>query len=90
MASRKYVSWSKGEKDYVEDYKLDTVAMYVRMKADTQEVEKAFGKVKFLSNENAVQGEIAFVTDAMKEKAFDNILSLVDGEVLSKIRVLDI
>lgn len=90
LASRKYVSWSKGEKDYVEDYKLDTVAMYVRMKADTQEVEKAFGKVKFLSNENAVQGEIAFVTDAMKEKAFDNILSLVDGEVLSKIRVLDI
>lgn len=90
LASRKYVSWSKGEKDYVEDYKLDTVAMYVRMKADTQEVEKAFGKVKFLSNENAAKGEIAFVTDAMKEKAFDNILSLVDGEVLSKIRVLDI
>ena len=48
------------------------------------------GVWEFLSNENAEEGEIAFVTDAMKEKAFDNILSLVDGEVLSKIRVLDI
>ncbi len=90
LASRKYVSWSKGEKDYVEDYKQDTVAMYVRMKTTQEEVEKAFGKVKFLSYEKAENGEVAFITDAMKEKAFDSILSLVNGEVLSKIRVLDI
>ena len=90
LTSRKYVSWSKGEKDYVEDYKQDTVAMYVRMKSFAESVEKAFGKVKFLNYDKAEEGEIAFITDPMKEQAFDSILSLVDGEVLSKIRVLDI
>lgn len=90
LTSRKYVSWTDGTPDYVEDYKQDTVAMYVRMNANECDVEKAFGKVKFLKNENADKGEIAFITDPMKEQAFDNLISLVNGEVLSKIRVLDI
>lgn len=90
LHSRKYISWTDGTPDYVEDYKQDTVAMYVRMNTCACEVEKAFGKVKFLSRENATEGEIAFITDPMKEQAFDNLISLVNGEVLSKIRVLDI
>lgn len=90
LTSRKYVSWESGCDSYVEDYKQDSLAMYVRMKADKSDVEKAFGKVKFLENKNADNGEIAFITDEMKEQAFDNLISLVNGEVLSKIRVLDI
>lgn len=90
LTSRKYLSWEQGSPDYVEDYKQDSVGMYVRMKAEKADVEKAFGKVKFLENENAKNGEIAFLTDPMKEKAFDSIISLIDGEILSKIRILDI
>lgn len=90
LSSRKYISWTDGAKDYVEDYKQDTVAMYVRMNAKAEDVEKAFGKVKFLKHDNSNANEVAFITDPMKEKAFDNLISLVDGEVLSKIRVLDI
>lgn len=90
LTSRKYLSWEQGSPDYVEDYKQDSVGMYVRMKAEKSDVEKAFGKVKFLENENAENGEIAFLTDPMKEKAFDSLISLIDGEVLSKIRMLDI
>ncbi len=89
LNSRKYVDWTNAPENYVEDYKQDTVAMYVRMNANAEDVEKAFGKVKFLNNANA-KDEIAFITDPMKEKAFDNLISLVNGEVLSKIRVLDI
>lgn len=90
LTSRKYLSWEQGSPDYVEDYKQDSVGMYVRMKAEKADVEKAFGKVKFLENESAGNGEIAFLTDPMKEKAFDSIISLIDGEILSKIRILDI
>ena len=67
--------------------KLGKEMFGIRQKED---VEKAFGKVKFLSNDKANANEIAFITDPMKEKAFDNLISLVNGEVLSKIRVLDI
>ena len=64
--------------------------MYVRMNADKAEIERVFGKVKFLSNPNAAESEVAFITDPMKEQAFDNLVCLVKGEVLSKIRILDI
>lgn len=90
LNSRKYLYWEKGHDDYVEDYKQDTVGMYVRMKADKAEIERVFGKVKFLSNPNAAESEVAFITDPMKEQAFDNLVCLVKGEVLSKIRILDI
>ena len=90
LNSRKYVSWGDGKDDYVEDFKQDTVGMYVRMKAKKQDVEKAFGKVKFLTYDGANADEIAFITDPMKEQAFDNLISMVNGEILSKIRVLDI
>lgn len=90
LNSRKYLYWEKGHDDYVEDYKQDTVGMYVRMNADKAEIERVFGKVKFLSNPNAAESEVAFITDPMKEQAFDNLVCLVKGEVLSKIRILDI
>ncbi len=90
LNSRKYLYWEKGHDDYVEDYKQDTVGMYVRMNADKAEIERVFGKVKFLSNPNAAESEVAFITDPMKEQAFDNLICLVKGEVLSKIRILDI
>lgn len=90
LNSRKYLYWEKGNPDYVEDYKQDTVGMYVRMNADKAEIERVFGKVKFLNNPNADKAEVAFITDPMKEQAFDNLICLVKGEVLSKIRILDI
>ena len=67
-----------------------SATLYFTAEADKSDVEKAFGKVRFLENKNADNGEIAFITDEMKEQAFDNLISLVNGEVLSKIRVLDI
>ena len=40
---------------------------YVRAQASQQQVEELFGQVQLLSRENAPQGEVAFLTQAMTE-----------------------
>ncbi len=77
--------------DFIEDYKNDTVAMYVRTSgADKAQIEKLFGNVEYLAKDNAPAGEIAFITPELVEKDFDEKLSALNGEVLGKIRVLNL
>ncbi len=77
--------------DFIEDYKNDTVAMYVRTSgADKAQIEKLFGNVEYLVKDNAPEGEIAFITPELVEKDIDEKLSALNGEILGKIRVLNL
>lgn len=77
--------------DFIEDYKNDTVAMYVRTSgADKAQIEKLFGNVEYLAKDNAPAGEIAFITPELVEKDIDEKLSALNGEILGKIRVLNL
>lgn len=71
--ARKYLYWEDGSKDYVEDYLLNDVAMFVRAETDDEDlafknINKIFGGMTRLSRKKAAGGEIAFVTDVMQEK----------------------
>ncbi|HEX2986501.1 MAG TPA: homoserine dehydrogenase [Caproiciproducens sp.] len=71
--ARKYLYWEDGSKDYVEDYRLNEVSMYVRVQAKNTEaaftaIQEVFGSVNRLSRKKAVDGEVAFVTNSMQEK----------------------
>ena len=71
--ARKYLYWEDGSKDYVEDYLLNDVSMFVRAETDNEDlafknINKIFGGVTRLSRKKAAGGEIAFVTDVIQEK----------------------
>ncbi len=71
--ARKYLFWDEGSKDYVEDYLLNDVAMFVRAKTDDEglafkNINQMFGDVTRLSIPKVEYGEIAFVTGTMQEK----------------------
>ncbi|MBW7573404.1 homoserine dehydrogenase [Caproiciproducens faecalis] len=71
--ARKYLYWEDGSKDYVEDYLLNEVAMFVRAESDDEDlafknINQIFGGVTRLSRKKPANGEIAFVTDVMREK----------------------
>ncbi|XOQ49208.1 MAG: Homoserine dehydrogenase [Eubacteriales bacterium] len=71
--ARKYLYWEDGSEDYVEDYRLNVISMYVRVKTDDEalalkNVKQVFGEVTRLSRKNAENGEFAFVTNSMKEE----------------------
>lgn len=85
-------TWEDSENaDFIEDYKNDTVAMYVRTSgADKAQIEKLFGDVEYLVKDNAPEGEIAFITPELVEKDIDEKLSALNGEILGKIRVLNL
>ncbi len=96
--ARKYLFWEDGSKDYVEDYLLDSVAMFVRAGTDGEEaavknIHKIFGKVTRLSRKNAQNGEIAFVTDKMQEKEITAKLAELEAlgtHILNTIRIGDL
>lgn len=96
--ARKYLFWEDGSKDYVEDYLLDSVAMFVRAGMDDEEaavknIHKIFGKVTRLSRKNAQNGEIAFVTDKMQEKEITAKLAELEAlgtHILNTIRIGDL
>lgn len=85
-------TWEDSENaDFIEDYKNDTVAVYVRTSgADKAQIEKLFGDVEYLVKDNAPEGEIAFITPELVEKDIDEKLSALNGEILGKIRVLNL
>ena len=77
--------------DFIEDYKNDSVAFYVRMTdADKVQIAGIFGDVEYLSREGQPADELAFVTKEMPEKDFDANLEKLSGKVLGKIRILNI
>lgn len=96
--ARKYLYWDDGSADYVEDYRKNEIAMYVRAEtggetAAYQNVAEQFGTVEHLFRKNVGKGEIAFVTPVMKEREIDHKLKqLADTgiQILSTIRIGDL
>ncbi len=96
--ARKYLYWEEGSEDYVEDYLLNNVAMYVRAKVEDdvqamKEIQKVFGKVTRLFRKNAECGEIAFVTGVMQEKELAEKLTQLETleiQIQNTIRIGDL
>lgn len=96
IKARKYVFWEDGAPDYVEDYLDGTTAVYVRAKAaDRNDAEKAiegvFGKVRYLSCENAPDHDIAFVTGKAVERELREKLKSISMHIepLSVMRICE-
>jgi homoserine dehydrogenase len=98
LKTRKYLFWSDGDKDYVEDYKQNEVAMYIRAETDDdalafKNIANCFGSVERLSRKDAEKGEIAFVTKPMKEKDIDDKIKALAGlgiKTVNEIRISDL
>jgi len=92
---RKATGWQEGQEDYVADYLENVNPFYIRMNTDDvagamAQVSKAFGEVKLLSREGAPDGEIAFVTDALAEKAVkEKLPEITKASLESFIRITD-
>ncbi len=96
--ARKYLFWEDGSPDYVEDYRENKDAMYVRLNTDDEAAAwkyicSQFGKVERLSRRGAEDDEIAFVTPMMKEKEITERLEKLSGfglQIKNTIRISDL
>lgn len=96
--ARKYLYWDEGSTDYVENYLLNDVSMFVRAKTDYEElafknINKLFGDVTRLTIPKADKGEITFVTGLMQEEEIVAKLSELDAlgvNVINTIRIGDL
>ena len=59
--------WGPGAADLVVSSDILASQWYVRAQASQQQVEELFGQVQVLSRDNAPEGEVAFLTQAMTE-----------------------
>lgn len=96
--ARKYLFWSEGDSDYVEDYMLDAVSMYVRVCADNVDLayhnaNRVLGGITRLSRKDAPADELAFITESMPEKDIHKKLETLKKlgvEVINMIRIGDV
>ncbi|MDE6746481.1 MAG: homoserine dehydrogenase, partial [Oscillospiraceae bacterium] len=85
-------TWEDSSDDsFIADYRDDIVSVYVRVKGvPAEKISEAFGTVEYLSRDGQPADELAFISPAMKERDFDAKLEAIGGEVLGKIRVLEL
>lgn len=76
-----------GSQDFILDYKEQKHRFYLRIKGSKQEALSLFGNITLLNRKNASSDELAFITEEMFEKNFDE--KVAGLEVLGKIRVLN-
>lgn len=89
--ARKYLYWGEGSSDYVEDYRENETAMYLRLAAqDTETARKAvsglFPGAESIARKNAGENELAFAVPVMKEK---EIAGRVDQLAEAGVRILN-
>ncbi len=94
LDARKYLDWSEGFADYVEDYRDTETRMYYRVCCTPEvlcaKLRDLFGNVTVLSRAGAPAGEHAFVTPFKKERdllAQEELLRAEGAQILSKIRI---
>ena len=91
--ARKYLFWSDCDGSNVLPYDESISAMYVRANGSIKTAQSVFNKITQLHRENAPENEIAFTTDEMKIKEFnEKIKELKENgvEVLNTIRIGDL
>ena len=95
LKARKYLYWSDGDPDYVEDYREASRIFFVRAHAADadaafEKAAAAFPGASRLHRKQAEPGEFAFVTDHLQEKVCDEKLAQLQKEGLtvdSRIRI---
>ena len=93
--ARKYLFWSEGSPDYVEDFGEYRSAFYVRLEAEDPAAAlrgagELFGGIETLKRRDAGPDEAAFVTPALEEKKFAEKLGELSGtKILNTIRIAD-
>lgn len=93
LDARKYLFWSDCDGSNVLPYDESISAMYVRANGSIKTAQSVFNKITQLHRENAPENEIAFTTDEMKIKDFnEKIKELKENgvEVLNTIRIGDL
>lgn len=79
------------DNSFIADYKEDILPFYVRTKGvSADKAREVFGDVELLTRTGCPVDEIAFITPEIKEKDFDEKLSMLGGGVLGTIRVLNL
>ena len=94
MERKKFFGWQDGEPGYVADRLDNVIPFYVRLLTDNaaETIARAgreFGDIDMLTRNNAPDGEIAFVTDAIREGDFESKLGRLGADVKSVIRITD-
>ena len=94
MERKKFFGWQDGEPGYVADRLDNVIPFYVRLLTDNaaEAIARAgreFGDIDMLTRSNAPDGEIAFVTDAIREGDFESKLGRLGADVKSVIRITD-
>ena len=94
MERKKFFGWQDGEPGYVADRLDNVIPFYVRLLTDNaaEAIARAgreFGDIDMLTRNNAPDGEIAFVTDAIREGDFESKLGRLGADVKSVIRITD-
>ncbi|MCI6007823.1 homoserine dehydrogenase [Oscillospiraceae bacterium LCP25S3_E10] len=93
LNARKYLFWSDCDGSNVLPYDESVSAMYVRANGSIKTAQSVFNKITQLHRENAPENEIAFTTNEMKIKEFnEKIKELKENgvEVLNTIRIGDL
>lgn len=93
LNARKYLFWSDCDGSNVLPYDESVSAMYVRANGSIKTAQSVFNKITQLHRENAPENEIAFTTNEMKIKKFnEKIKELKENgvEVLNTIRIGDL
>lgn len=90
------LTWMDSEQSFVRPFEEFTCANYIRVPVKDSEsakttVKEIFGDVKYLSTKGSNSGELAFITDVMREKDVQDKCAGLPEEfgVPVRIRVLD-
>lgn len=84
-ANKAYIEWKPAEKDYMLPIGESENMYFVRTAASDEEIKGIFGDVKIVGG--IKDGERAFITDKMPEKAFNQKIKAIEN--LGFIRVLE-
>ncbi|MEG2939675.1 MAG: homoserine dehydrogenase, partial [Oscillospiraceae bacterium] len=92
ISARKFLSWDDAGAEVVADIGSFVTASYIRVSGESARsaVITAFGEVRFLERDGALNNECAFITPEMSQKKLGESLEKLDGKVniLSNMMVL--
>ena len=91
LSARKYLSWSEGSEDYVENEEKSISSFMICVKNQNgikDRITEIFGNVEFITRKNG-EDEIAFVTPKEQEYKITEKLNLLNAAVLFKLHILD-
>lgn len=93
ISARKYLFWDDCDGSNVLPYEESKSAMYVRAIGDVKVAKAVFGEINQLQRKNAPENELAFTTEEMSVKCFNEKLSQLKEngvEVINTIRIGDL